>query len=67
MAKKCPLGGYALYLDCLECEEKLCKKRRDDHGGDGSKSSSYGHAESQEDVTEDKVAKKGRVAHSWQS
>ena len=28
MAKRyCPLYGYtALYLDCLECEEKLCKK-----------------------------------------
>ena len=25
MAKKCPLGGYVLYLDCLECEEKVCK------------------------------------------
>lgn len=26
MAKKCPLGGVSLYLDCLECEDKLCKK-----------------------------------------
>lgn len=25
MAKKCPLGGYVLYLDCLECERKVCK------------------------------------------
>ncbi len=29
MAKICPVtGSSVLYLDCLECEEKLCKKRR---------------------------------------
>ncbi len=29
MAKICPItGDPVLYLDCLECEEKLCKKRR---------------------------------------
>ena len=29
MSKKCPLyGDIVVYLDCLECEEKLCKKRR---------------------------------------
>ena len=22
MGRRCPLGGYALYLDCLECDEK---------------------------------------------
>lgn len=22
MGRQCPLGGYALYLDCLECDEK---------------------------------------------
>ena len=26
MGRQCPLGGYALYLDCLECEEKACKR-----------------------------------------
>lgn len=26
MSKSCPLYGKALYLDCLECEEKACKK-----------------------------------------
>ena len=26
MGRQCPLGGYALYLDCLECEERVCKK-----------------------------------------
>ena len=25
MGRQCPLGGYMLYLDCLECEEKVCK------------------------------------------
>jgi hypothetical protein len=25
MPKKCPMGGTVLYLDCLECEDKLCK------------------------------------------
>lgn len=29
MSKKCPLyGDTIVYLDCLECEEKLCKKER---------------------------------------
>lgn len=29
MSKKCPLyGDIIVYLDCLECEEKLCKKER---------------------------------------
>ena len=27
MSKPCPLSGVALYLDCLECEEKACKKK----------------------------------------
>lgn len=26
MAKSCPILGTALYLDCLECESKQCKK-----------------------------------------
>lgn len=26
MAKACPLYGKAIYMDCLECNEKLCKK-----------------------------------------
>lgn len=26
MGRMCPLGGYALYLDCLECDDKVCKK-----------------------------------------
>lgn len=26
MSKYCPIRGIALYLDCLECEEKLCMK-----------------------------------------
>lgn len=59
MAKRCPLGGYALYLDCLECEEKLCKKRRSDYDGDGGKSSDHRHTEGQEGITKDKMAKKG--------
>ena len=25
MGKWYPLGGYVLYLDCLECAEKVCK------------------------------------------
>ena len=29
MAKMCPItNSRVLYLDCLECEENLCKKRR---------------------------------------
>lgn len=31
MAKDCPFGKKALYLDCLECEEKLCKKKKAKH------------------------------------
>lgn len=27
MSKPCPILGKALYLDCLECEDKLCKKQ----------------------------------------
>lgn len=27
MAKSCPVLGKALYLDCLECEDKQCKKQ----------------------------------------
>lgn len=26
MAKPCPLYGKAIYMDCLECDEKLCKQ-----------------------------------------
>lgn len=26
MSKQCPILGKALYLDCLECEDKKCKK-----------------------------------------
>lgn len=26
MAKQCPLLGTALYMDCLECEDKICKQ-----------------------------------------
>ena len=26
MGKQCPLKGVAVYLDCLECETKECKK-----------------------------------------
>lgn len=26
MGRICPLGGYVLYLDCLECEDKVCKR-----------------------------------------
>lgn len=26
MSKDCPIYGKAIYMDCLECEEKLCKK-----------------------------------------
>lgn len=28
MGRQCPLGGYVLYLDCLECDEKVCKEGR---------------------------------------
>lgn len=28
MAKKCPLMGIALYLDCLECDDKVCRKMK---------------------------------------
>lgn len=27
MSKPCPILGKAIYADCLECEEKLCKKQ----------------------------------------
>lgn len=27
MAKKCPIMGVALYLDCLECDDKICMKK----------------------------------------
>lgn len=26
MGRRCPLGGYVLYLDCLECDDKVCKR-----------------------------------------
>lgn len=26
MGRQCPLGGYVLYLDCLECEQKICRR-----------------------------------------
>lgn len=26
MSKPCPIKGVAIYLDCLECEDKQCKK-----------------------------------------
>lgn len=28
MSKYCPISGIALYLDCLECEVKLCMKKQ---------------------------------------
>lgn len=28
MSKYCPLGGYVVYLDCLECEVKSCMKKQ---------------------------------------
>ena len=28
MAKKCPIYGRAIYLDCLECEEKYCRNNK---------------------------------------
>lgn len=27
--KRCPLLGVAIYMDCLECEEKPCKHIRE--------------------------------------
>lgn len=27
MSKACPILGVAIYLDCLECKEKVCKKQ----------------------------------------
>lgn len=30
MSKNCPYGGIALYIDCLECSDKLCKKMKYD-------------------------------------
>ena len=27
MSKTCPILGVAIYLDCLDCNEKLCKKQ----------------------------------------
>lgn len=26
MSKHCPLYGVAIYMDCLECENKICRK-----------------------------------------
>ena len=26
MSKPCPIKGIAIYMDCLECEEKDCRK-----------------------------------------
>lgn len=28
MAKECPIYGRAIYLDCLECEEKYCRNNK---------------------------------------
>ena len=28
MSKPCPIKGVAIYLDCLECDTKECKKRK---------------------------------------
>lgn len=31
MAKVCPItNAYVLYLDCLECDDKVCRKERKD-------------------------------------
>ena len=26
MGRKCPLGGHVVYLDCLECDDKICRR-----------------------------------------
>lgn len=31
MSIKCPLGGSVIYMDCLECEDKQCKRPRYEH------------------------------------
>ena len=28
MSKSCPILGTAIYLDCLDCDEKLCKQKQ---------------------------------------
>lgn len=28
MSKPCPKYGKAIYMDCMECDDKLCKKRK---------------------------------------
>ena len=30
MSKKCPIKGIAIYTDCLECNDKICKKKKYD-------------------------------------
>ena len=37
MAKYCPLrNGPVLYLDCLECEDKVCKEKDKARSNEGS-------------------------------
>ncbi|MSS36564.1 hypothetical protein [Clostridium porci] len=39
MARKCPItGSPVLYLDCLECEEKLCKTETKEERTDSNRS-----------------------------
>lgn len=65
MARRCPIyGSTVLYLDCLECEEKICRgnnngtntnKQRD------SNNQNNGLTTLQEDIKEDAVDETSEV------
>ena len=63
MTRKCPIyGSTVLYLDCLECEEKLCRGGNDGKGRRfGSNSQDNRFATRQEDVKEDAVDETSEV------
>lgn len=42
MGRKCPLGGYVLYLDCLECDERRkCRDGRVDGASQNNRSQTF--------------------------
>lgn len=54
MAKHCPLYGIAIYMDCLECEEKRCKQNGRTTNIDSKNSGlSKGKENAEEEVLDD--------------
>lgn len=63
MAKRCPIyGSTVLYLDCLECEEKIC--RGDNNGTTNKRDSNNqnnGLTTLQENVKKNKMAQESET------